>query len=45
MQALRALNVQPRWRWFSARRRSARLDRTTILSNGYWQRRFGGDPA
>ena len=42
---LTTLGVQPEiGRWFSAARmRPARRD-TVMLTGGYWQRRFGGDP-
>lgn len=33
-----------RGRWFSAEDDSPEGARTAILSHGYWQRRFGGDP-
>ncbi len=39
------LGVQPiRGRWFSPQDDSPGAARTAILSYGYWQRRFGGDP-
>ena len=42
---LRALNVQPTLgRWFSRDDDQPGAAETAILSNGYWQRRFGGDP-
>jgi putative ABC transport system permease protein len=42
---LRALNVQPALgRWFSRDDDQPGAAETAILSNGYWQRRFGGDP-
>jgi predicted permease len=41
---LNALGVQPvLGRWFSAREDSPNTPQTTILTYGYWQRRFGGD--
>jgi putative ABC transport system permease protein len=41
---LRALNVQPALgRWFSRDDDQPGAAETAILSNGYWQRRFGGD--
>jgi predicted permease len=43
---LRALNVQPALgRWFSREDDAPGAAETVILSDGYWQRRFGGDPA
>ena len=40
------LGVQPiRGRWFSRQDDSPGAARTAMLSYGYWQRRFGGDPA
>jgi predicted permease len=42
---LRALNVQPALgRWFSRENDEPGAAETVILSDGYWQRRFGGDP-
>jgi predicted permease len=42
---LPALGVQPVFgRWFSAADDQPGAPETAILSNGYWQRRFGGDP-
>ncbi len=42
---LRALNVQPALgRWFSSDDDQPGSAETAILSDGYWQRRFGGDP-
>ena len=42
---LRALNVQPTLgRWFSRDDDQPGTAETAILSSGYWQRRFGGDP-
>ena len=42
---LRAFGVQPeRGRWFSESDDSPGTPETVILMNGYWQRRFGGDP-
>jgi putative ABC transport system permease protein len=42
---LRALGVQPvMGRWFSRADDQPGAPETVILSNGYWQRRFGGDP-
>jgi len=42
---LRALGVQPALgRWFSHQDDQPGAPQTVILSNGYWQRRFGGDP-
>ncbi|HVQ17167.1 MAG TPA: ABC transporter permease, partial [Vicinamibacterales bacterium] len=44
--ALRALNVQPALgRWFSRDDDQPGAAETAILSDGYWQRRFGGDPS
>ena len=44
--ALRALNVQPSvGRWFSRDDDQPGAAETAILSNGYWQRRFGADPS
>jgi predicted permease len=41
---LRALNVQPALgRWFSPDDDQPGAAETAILSDGYWQRRFGGD--
>jgi predicted permease len=41
---LRALNVQPALgRWFSRDDDQPSAAETAILSDGYWQRRFGGD--
>jgi putative ABC transport system permease protein len=41
---LRALNVQPALgRWFSRDEDAPGAAETAILSDGYWQRRFGGD--
>ena len=43
---LRALDVQPALgRWFSPDDDRPGAAETTILSDGYWQRRFGGDPS
>ena len=43
---LTALGVQPaRGLWFSPDDHRPGTQDTAILSNGYWQRRFGGDPA
>ena len=42
---LAALGVQPALgRWFSPDDNRPGTPDTAILSNGYWQRRFGGDP-
>src|SRR6185369_16980514 len=42
---LTALDVQPALgRWFSRDDDLPGTPETVILSNGYWQRRFGGDP-
>jgi predicted permease len=42
---LRALGVQPALgRWFSLADDQPGTPETVILSNAYWQRRFGGDP-
>jgi hypothetical protein len=42
---LRALGIQPALgRWFSAADDQPGPPETVILSNGYWHRRFGGDP-
>jgi putative ABC transport system permease protein len=42
---LRTLGVQPKLgRWFSRMEDQPGAPETVILSNGYWQRRFGGDP-
>jgi predicted permease len=42
---LTALDVQPiLGRWFSADDDRPSTPETVILSHGYWQRRFGGDP-
>ena len=41
-----ALNVQPALgRWFSRDDDQPGAAETAILSDGYWQRRFGGDPS
>jgi putative ABC transport system permease protein len=43
---LRVLNVQPALgRWFSREDDQPGAAETAILSDGYWQRRFGGDPS
>jgi predicted permease len=43
---LAALGVQPALgRWFSPDDHRPGTQDAVILSNGYWQRRFGGDPA
>jgi predicted permease len=43
--ALRALNVPPALgRWFSHDDEKPGAAETAILSDGYWRRRFGGDP-
>jgi len=43
---LPALGVQPaRGRWFTRQDDQPRVQETVILSHGYWQRKFGGDPA
>jgi predicted permease len=43
---LRALNVPPALgRWFSHDDDQPGAAETTILSDAYWQRRFGGDPS
>ena len=43
---LRALQVQPAiGRWFSPDDDSPGASETAILSDGYWQRRFGADPS
>jgi len=43
---LRLLGIPPfRGRWFNRRDDSPGSPRTAILTHGYWQRRFGGDPA
>jgi putative ABC transport system permease protein len=43
---LPALGVQPAFgRWFSRTDDQPGTPETVILSSGYWQRRFGGDPA
>ena len=43
---LRALNVRPALgRWFSRDDDQPGAAETAILSDGYWQRRFGGDPS
>jgi len=43
---LRALEVQPALgRWFSPDDDQPGATETAILVNGYWQRRFGGDPS
>jgi predicted permease len=43
---LRALNVRPALgRWFSRDDDQYGAAETTILSDGYWQRRFAGDPS
>src|SRR5712692_8287009 len=40
------LRVQPvRGRWFTAKDDAPKSPETVMLSFGYWQRRFGGDPA
>jgi len=40
------LGVQPvRGRWFTRKDDSAGSPKTAILSYGYWQRKFGGDPS
>jgi putative ABC transport system permease protein len=42
---LPALGIQPHLgRWFDAQDDSPGTPQTVILSYGYWQRRFGGDP-
>jgi predicted permease len=42
---LTALGVQPaRGRWFSLDDHRPGTPETVIVSHGYWQRRFGGDP-
>jgi putative ABC transport system permease protein len=44
--ALRALGVQPAMgRWFSEEDHVPRSPETVILTDGYWGRRFGKDPA
>ncbi len=44
-EVLPALGVQPRiGRWFSQKDDSPGAPPTTMLTYGYWQRRFGGDP-
>ena len=44
--ALWALNVQPALgRWFSRDDDQPGAAETAILSDSYWQRRFGGDPS
>ena len=43
---LRVLDVQPvLGRWFSREDDQPGAAETAILSDGYWQRRFGGDPS
>ncbi len=43
---LQTLQVAPlRGRWFSQADQDPRGAKTVMLSYGYWQRRFGGDPA
>ena len=43
---LPALGVQPALgRWFNAGDNRAGAPETAVLSYGYWQRRFGGDPS
>ena len=43
---LNALGVQPALgRWFTAKDDSPGSPETVLLSYGYWQRKFGGDPA
>lgn len=43
---LPALGQQPRMgRWFTPEEDTPGGKRTVLLSHGYWQRRFGGDPA
>jgi predicted permease len=43
---LQTLEVSPlRGRWFSQADQDPRGAKTVILGYGYWQRRFGGDPA
>ena len=43
---LRAFGVQPQLgRWFTEADDSPATPETILLMNGYWQRRFGGDPA
>src|SRR5262245_47732442 len=42
---LEALNVKPAaGRWLSEADQKTGTPRTLMLSNGYWRRRFGGDP-
>jgi len=43
---LQALGVQPKFgRWFSQADDTPGSPETVILTYGYWQRRFGGDPS
>jgi predicted permease len=43
---LQALSVPPaRGRWLTAADQDPHAPKTAVLSYGYWQRRFGGDPA
>ena len=43
---LDALGIQPvLGRWFTAKDDSPDGPRTVLLTHGYWQRRFGGDPS
>jgi putative ABC transport system permease protein len=43
---LNALGVQPtRGRWFSAQDCAPGAPKTVLVTYGYWQRKFGGDPA
>jgi putative ABC transport system permease protein len=43
---LQALGVQPKFgRWFSQADDTPATPETVILTYGYWQRRFGGDPS
>ncbi|HLK65245.1 MAG TPA: ABC transporter permease [Bryobacteraceae bacterium] len=43
---LNALGIQPAMgRWFTPRDDSPQSPQTVILTYGYWQRRFGADPA
>jgi len=45
-ELLPALGIQPALgRWFSPADNQPDTPETVILSGGYWQRRFGGDPA
>jgi hypothetical protein len=45
-ESLPALGVQPLLgRWFKVEEDTPAGNRTVILSHGYWQRKFGGDPA